>query len=289
MNVLGEISDITIYPIKSLPGVKIDRAVLTKYGIAHPDNKDIIDRKWMIVDENGSFRTQRQFPKMALISITIEGQNFILKAPNNKTIKIAINPENVTKKKCRVFNLDIYGYAYEKSVGKWFSEVLETENLDLVVFKNDLEPRKVKDINRLGNNGRENDHVIYEDYSPFMLISENSLNELNSRLEKKVTMRSFRPNFVAKDCDQFAEDNWQNFYIGKSQFATIKNCTRCLLTTVDPDLGIKDPKQQPLSTLNEFRLNKPVYDTSPMFGINFAIANESFEGDVIHIGDKITK
>lgn len=101
--------------------------------------------------------------------------------------------------------MEIDGYSYGGEVSKWLSEVLEAEHLDLVVFDETLPPRPVKDIREAGNGGRENDFVIYEDYSPFMLISEGSLDELNRRLPRKLTMRSFRPNFVAKNCEPFAE------------------------------------------------------------------------------------
>lgn len=90
-------------------------------------------------------------------------------------------------------------------MSQWFSQVLGEENLDLVIFGNDLEARQVKFIKEASNNARDEDQVIYEDYSPFMLISEASLDDLNRRLPRKLTMRSFRPNFVAKNCDAYAE------------------------------------------------------------------------------------
>lgn len=44
MKELGEISEIYLFPIKSLSGIKLNQAVITKLGIAHPTNKNIIDR-----------------------------------------------------------------------------------------------------------------------------------------------------------------------------------------------------------------------------------------------------
>lgn len=44
MDELATLSEINIYPIKSLAGIKLQRAFITPYGIAHPDNHDIIDR-----------------------------------------------------------------------------------------------------------------------------------------------------------------------------------------------------------------------------------------------------
>ena len=75
----------------------------------------------------------------------------------------------------------------------------------MVVFKNDLTPRYLKDMKDEKFDSREQDCVMYEDYSPFMLIGENSLEHLNNRLEKKVSMRNFRPNFTVRDSEPFDE------------------------------------------------------------------------------------
>ena len=104
-----------------------------------------------------------------------------------------------------MFNLSIQGYIYSDYINKWISEFLERENLFLVVFEADLVPRQVKLVDRPSNNGRDDDFIMYPDYSPILIISENSLDELNARLDKKVTMKNFRPNFTVNDCSAFAE------------------------------------------------------------------------------------
>jgi uncharacterized protein YcbX len=92
-----------------------------------------------------------------------------------------------------VWSSYIDGYSYDGDISKWLSDVLDKENLDLVCFEDDLEPR-------------ENDPALYADSSPYMLISVSSLNDLNERLESKVTIRNFRPNFSVDQCNKaFAE------------------------------------------------------------------------------------
>jgi hypothetical protein len=94
--------------------------------------------------------------------------------------------------------LNIYGYRYGGEIAKWLSEFLEAENIDLVNFGNDLEPRMSSLVDKKLE-WRKDDEIIYSDDSPFLLISEASLSDLNSRLKEKVSMRNFRPNFVVKD------------------------------------------------------------------------------------------
>lgn len=102
-----------------------------------------------------------------------------------------------------MWSLDCTGYAYGGHISSWLSDVLESSNLDLVGFGEGLAPRSLKQMNK-GTPG-DHDETIYADYSPFMLISEPSLDDLNKRLEKKVSMRNFRPNFVVKNCSPYAE------------------------------------------------------------------------------------
>ena len=85
------------------------------------------------------------------------------------------------------------------------SEFLGRENLDLAVFGPEQDARKSKDVDMGTNFARDYDEAIFHDYNSFMLISEMSLNDLNSKLEKKVTIRNFRPNFYVSGCDAFAE------------------------------------------------------------------------------------
>ena len=81
------------------------------------------------------------------------------------------------------------------------------------------------------------------------------------------------------------KDDWKAFRIGNSKFFKIKHCTRCLLTTVDPDLGDKNKEHEPLTTLRKYRMNKEVYGFSPMFGINIVLDDE--HSTYISTGDTI--
>jgi ferredoxin len=99
--------------------------------------------------------------------------------------------------------------------------------------------------------------VAFADGYPLLLISQASLDDLNQRLlannQKTVSMANFRPNIVVDNCLPFAEDGWQYIRIGEIEFKVSKPCERCILTTVNPENGIKDAKQQPLSTLKTYR------------------------------------
>ncbi|CAF1100216.1 unnamed protein product, partial [Brachionus calyciflorus] len=106
---LPVLSKIFIYPVKSLPGIELDQALISKDGVMHPVNKNVIDRKWMIVDSNRSFISQRKFPKMALIKQRVDGENLVLSAPNKTDVKFSTLFKG-EKVKCRLWSdyLDCY-------------------------------------------------------------------------------------------------------------------------------------------------------------------------------------
>jgi len=105
--------------------------------------------------------------------------------------------------------LKINAFTYGGEISKWLSEFLERDNLDLAIFSADQDARKSKDVDMGTNFARDYDEAIFHDYNAFMLISEMSLNDLNSKLKQKVTIRNFRPNFFVTGCNAYSEVNKQ--------------------------------------------------------------------------------
>ena len=98
----------------------------------------------------------------------------------------------------------------------------------------------------------EDKRVSFADGYPFLLTSEASLTDLNSRLEQPVSMRNFRPNIVISGgVSAYAEDVWQRVVIGDITFELVKPCSRCIMTTVN-DRGIKSDNRKPLNTLGQY-------------------------------------
>ena len=126
-----------------------------------------------------------------------------------------------------------------------------------------------------------------------MLLGENSLADLNSRLEIPLPMNRFRPNLVVSGSGAFAEDDWTRIRIGEAIFRSSKPCERCVITTVEQSIGEFTGKE-PLKTLASYRMAKMVMperletlgvsETAVLFGQN--LIAETVSG-TIKIGDKI--
>lgn len=274
-----KLSEINIYPIKSLKGITLTEAKVEKRGLKY-------DRRWMLIDDKDVFFTQREFPKMATIAIELTENGLQISADGFENLFIPYQPTTNEKRKVRVWQSICDALVAENEINQWFSDVLRT-NCQLVYMPDESK----REINPLFN--QNNDIVSFADGYPFLIIGENSLVDLNSRLENEIPMNRFRPNFVVQGSAAFAEDNWKKIHIGNTIFRTTKPCERCVITTVDQYRGFFTGKE-PLKTLANYRLSQDVFPSNfesfgltknaVLFGQN--LIAENF-GETIKVGDEI--
>lgn len=58
------VSRLFVYPVKSMRGVEVSRAHVEERGFRH-------DRRWMVIDQSGSFLSQRRNARMALVTVRV--------------------------------------------------------------------------------------------------------------------------------------------------------------------------------------------------------------------------
>ncbi len=243
------ISGIFVYPVKSASQISLDYSKLEQRGLAY-------DRRWMVVDESGTFMTQRTSPTMALLKIEIEDQTLSLNAPGMSELSLPLFPKVGLPQEVEVWGDRCEAWAADKQSAGWISEYLG-KNCNFV-FMPASSNRPVDPDYAIGEN-----QIAFSDGFPLLLISESSLNDLNSRLPEKISMKRFRPNLVVNNIEPFQEDCWKAIRIGDCELEVVKPCSRCVLTTVDPETGTFSGKE-PLKTLATYRqLNGEV-----MFGQN---------------------
>lgn len=244
------IQDIFIYPIKSLGGIRLEEAWADERGFQY-------DRRWMLVDRKGNFLTQREHPKMAFFQVVMTQDSLLVFEKNDRINQIKIPFETSTKLKMEVKVWDDVMIA--EKVGpeydKWFSKKL---GLPVHLVKM-TESTKRKVDRKYAKNG---ELVSFADGMPYLIIGQSSLNDLNSKMDEPVPMNRFRPNIVFAGGKAFQEDQMNSIRIGEVEFALIKPCARCVLTTIDQDTAKKG--KEPLSTLSKFRLS----DNKVLFGQN---------------------
>lgn len=265
-----KLTQINIYPIKSLKGITLNQAKVERKGLQY-------DRRWMLVDEKNRFITQREFPKMATIEVELEDNGLKISVSEN-SLRIPFEPKSESYARAKVWSSSCRAEVYGDEINKWFSDVLETD------CKLVLMPEETKRIvNPIYAIKKFEDVVSFADGYPFLIIGESSLNDLNSKLDEKLAMNRFRPNFVFEGAEPFAEDTWKKIKIGKTFFHVVKPCDRCVMTTIDQKTGEFDGKE-PLKTLATYRLKKGRDSNKILFGQNLIAENWD---NFVNVGDEI--
>ena len=238
-----QLSEIWIYPVKSLGGIKLQQAQVTDRGLEH-------DRRWLLVDENGLFLTQREHPKLALFQPEIEGDFLtITHREKRATIKIPLHQsfsESAAKINVTVWDDTIQAHEVSPDISRWFTQYVGFPVR--LVYMPDESHRKVATEYAV----TENDINSFSDGYPFLLIGQSSLDDLNSRLKESLPMNRFRSNFVFTGGKAYEEESWKEFTIGGLTFFGVKPCARCIMTTVDQEKGVISGKD-PLLTLSKYK------------------------------------
>ncbi|XP_069340584.1 mitochondrial amidoxime-reducing component 1 [Eulemur rufifrons] len=278
---VGTVGQLWIYPVKSCKGVSVRTAECTAMGLR---SGHLRDRFWLVINQEGNMVTARQEPRLVLISLTCDGDTLALSAAYMKDLPLPVQtPATNAVHKCRVHGLEIEGRDCGEAAAQWITNFLKTQPYRLVHFEPHMRPRDPHQVEDLfPAKGR----IAYPDASPFLVLSEASLADLNSRLEKKVKATNFRPNIVISGCGVYAEDSWDEILIGDVELKRVMACSRCIVTTVDPDTGVMSRKE-PLETLRSYRLCDPseqkLYGKAPLFGQYFVLENPG----TIQVGDPV--
>ena len=255
------VSSLIYYPIKACRGFEVESANVERMGLQH-------DRRMMVTTPEGEFLTQREYPRLALVTPKQNYGTLELCAPGYDSLHLGIQTSgtpvsvNVWKSK------DVQAIDQGEEAAQWFSDWLGTQ-VRLVHIADGYK--------RLVNEQwavHADDHTGFSDGYPILLTSEEGLVDLNSRLESPVPMNRFRPNIVVKGGDSFAEDAWNRIRIGDVELAVVKPCARCEVTTIDKET--LEQSKEPLKTLGKYRKQK----LGAIFGQNIIPLN----GGTIRLG-----
>ncbi|MCC7119535.1 MAG: MOSC domain-containing protein [Anaerolineales bacterium] len=244
-----QLSGLTYYPIKSCRGFDLAEASVERMGLEN-------DRRLMVVTPEGEFLTQRKYSKLAQVTPTLTDTTVTLTAPNIEPLTVglqkrgAVFPVNIWKSE------GVHAIDQGPAAAQWFSDWLGVA-VRLVHFEEGF-VRKVNADYAIN----EDDHTGFADGYPILIISEESLKDLNSRLGAPLPMQRFRPNLVVSGGEPFAEDSWKRIRIGEVELALVKPCARCVIPTIDPETLATS--KEPLKTLEKYRR----HPLGAIFGMN---------------------
>jgi uncharacterized protein YcbX len=244
------LSGLYIYPIKSLGGISLTESLIETKGLKY-------DRRWMLIDEEGTFVSQRKHYSLALLQVSMIDDHIIItekSAPDNCR-SFSVNEHLDDPIRVSVWDDICYALEVKTELSQWFSDYLKFA-VRLVVMP-EQERRRVDP-----KYAHDGEVVSFADGYPSLLIGKSSLDALNERLENPVQMDRFRPNFVFSGGKPHEEDSIADFQLGGISFSAVKPCARCVLITIDQETGIKGG--EPLKTLAGYRTR----NNKIMFGQN---------------------
>lgn len=265
------LSALCIYPVKSLRGIAVHNAALDEFGL-------VGDRRFLVVDEQNRFLTQRTLPRMAWLETELGRDSLVLRNSHHGSAAVGLREPGAPL-----------------TVHIWRDTVEAVDcGVEIAVWLSDFFRQPCRLV-RMGaghhrpvhkTSGRAGDQFSYADGAPLLVLSEASLANLNDRLaandEDPVPMDRFRPNLVISGCPAHAEDGWAGFRIGDLIFRNAGKSERCTITTTDQLTGMRG--KEPLRTLASYRRDPSLDPTAVYFGAN--CINESKSG-TLRLGEAV--
>lgn len=237
-----------VYPIKSAGGFAPRAWEVDGFGLRH-------DRRWMVVDRGGVMLSQRTHPRLALVRPRLEHDALRVEAPGLPALELPLNPPAAGTMPVVVWRDTCDALWAGDQAAAWFSRLLGTDCGLVYMPDGTVRPADP-------HYARGSYRVSFADAFAFLLISEESLADLNGRLGTPLPMNRFRPSLVIAGGEAFGEDRLTAFRIGEVRFRVVKPCARCVLTTVDQATAETGP--EPLRTLATYRRR----DGKVLFGQN---------------------
>ena len=229
------------YPLKSAIAEPLSRSAVGLLGLHG-------DRRWMLVDEaTGRFLTQRAVAKMSQLGARyICTGGLVLSAEGMPELAVALPEADQDLRGVTIWKDSLRVPDAGDEAAAWLSEFLDKPTR--LVHVPEARARTLE-----AGYGEPEDRVAFADGFPLLLIGQASLGDLSSRIGRTMEMLRFRPNLVIDGSTAFAEDGWKRIRIGQTDLRVVKPCSRCILTTMDPQTGERSVDREPMTTLLTYR------------------------------------
>ncbi|WP_283443550.1 MOSC domain-containing protein [Noviherbaspirillum suwonense] len=274
------LSQLTFYPIKSCAGISLSSATLTGAGLMH---EHVYDREWMLVDDDNNFLTQREHPRMALITPRLRSETLELRAPGMLRLDLTLDlpdPDTASRRTVKLWQHTLDAYDGDSVTRQWFSQFLGV-SCQLVRFH----PEAHHPVNPARTGGKDIG-TLFSDGYPLLLIGQASLDDLNRRLAAQgraaLPMDRFRPNLVIAGAEAHDEDHAAHLAIGNAEIRPVKPCPRCPIPSIDQQTGMPGP--DPLDVLRTYRAGVGGIGGIG-FGMNCIVTRG--EGETLRIGQEV--
>ncbi|MCV9965902.1 MOSC domain-containing protein [Pararhizobium sp. BT-229] len=264
-----KVTGLNIHPLKS------GRAIAQTSVSVHLDGL-AGDRRFMLVDPDGKFITQRELQSLAQVEATHVSGGVHLKM-GTRTITVPFDPSN--RMDVRVWSSDVNasvaGDHANATLSGWFGQPVKLVHVDAAA-------------SRFANAewaGAESPMSFADGYQ-VLITTIASLADLNvsliSKGQEPVGMDRFRTNILIDNDEPWEEDLWESVEIGGIVFDLVKPCARCIMTTQDQVTGDRIGGN-PIQGLAEKRMSADRRVPGVLFGWNAVPRGEG----TVSLGDEM--
>jgi uncharacterized protein len=228
------------YPMKSAAGQVLTEIAVDGLGLQG-------DRRWMVVDAaNGRFITQRLLPQMTQVRAQWQGAGLLLSMPAQMDLWVSVPDQQAHIRTVNIWRDTLQVPDAGDAAAAWLTQALGRPCR--LVYVPDNRARQVDTAY-----AQQGESVAFADGFPLLLIGQASLDDLSIRVGRTLEMLRFRPNLVVAGAEPYAEDGWRRIRIGELELRVVKGCSRCIMTTLDPQTGERSADREPLATLKGYR------------------------------------
>lgn len=231
------LTKIWTYPIKGLSPIEVEDILITPLGLE-------LDRKWVLVDDQNRFLSQRDIPALTLFKVARDDQRIIVEYENS-TISWLIDDTDHSSLRVSIWKDDIESSGISPLVNEWFSEILE--RTVRLARMNDPSKGRIKHVTQYPSDFP----LSFVDGYPVHIINQSSLDDLSARIGESISPLRFRPNMIIEGLPAYEEENLQTLEGGDWALHFIKPTVRCQVPNVDPDTAQRG--KEPISTLSGFK------------------------------------
>lgn len=262
---MEKLLSIFIYPIKSVAGVQLQEAYAGERGFQY-------DRRWMLIDRENNFITQRRYHELALVGLALKDESMVLshKVNGKAAVEVPMKAQEGDSVNAVVWDDKVELLWPKLPADEWFSDLLQIK-VRLVYMPDEthrqIDPKYVS----------EKMSTSLSDAYPYLLVNQSSIVDVAKKAGMHLEVARFRPSILIDSSKAFEEDRWRKIQIGEVVFRIVRPCARCVLTTIDPQTGTTG--KEPLQTLSTYRK----VENKILFGQNMIA--ESY--GIVRIGDEI--
>jgi uncharacterized protein YcbX len=233
------VASLHVYPVKSCRGIDLDEGLVERRGFT-------LDRRFMVVDPAGTFRTQRKDPALARVAVHLDGDVLALEHEQEGELHLELaEAAEGERRQVRVWRSVVEAVDQGEEAAEFLTAALGAPSR-LVYMPDDSR----RPVNR-EHAASADDEVGFADGYPFLVTNVASLDALQAQMDEHVPMARFRPNIVIEGAEPWAEDHWPLLRIGELELVHTRDCTRCAITTTDQHTG--ERFREPLRTLGRLR------------------------------------